>query len=40
MDKKEVQHPVWIVPVPFCFMWYVNEGRYLHENERPEIDQR
>lgn len=32
------QHPVWIVPVPFFAMRYVNHWSYLKGNESPESE--
>lgn len=37
-DRNMVEHPVWIVPAPFCAMHFVKDGRYLSGDEAPEAE--
>lgn len=32
-DDNDQEHPVWIVPAPFCVTQYINDGRYLPEDK-------
>lgn len=31
MDRVESEHMIRTCPVPFCVMWYINNGRYFCE---------
>lgn len=28
-DSKVQEHCVWVVPAPFCAMWYISDPQYL-----------
>lgn len=37
VDRSEGQHPVWIVPVPFCAMHHVKNSRFSQEMKREQV---
>ena len=39
-DDENIEHPIWIVPAPFCSAQFINDPRYLRGEDTPAEDTR